>query len=177
VGIIDRNGGLINEDGLGYDEVKKLFIDKENMQLKASNLLSYEEVNAKIWDTKADIFLPCAASRLVTADQMDRLIKAGLQVISCGANVPFADPQIFYGPIAEKADESISVIPDFIANCGMARVFAYLMSNGDVDMTDEGIFSDTSNIIGEALKQMRQKNKEKTGITKTAFEIALKKLL
>lgn len=176
-GIIDRNGGLINEDGLGYEEVKKLFIDKENMQLKASNLLSYEEVNAKIWDTKADIFLPCAASRLVTADQMDRLIKAGLQVISCGANVPFADPQIFYGPIAEKADESISVIPDFIANCGMARVFAYLMSNGDVDMTDEGIFSDTSNIIGEALKQIRQKNKEKTGITKTAFEIALKKLL
>lgn len=177
VGIIDRNGGLINENGLGYEEVKKLFIEKENMQLKASGLLSFDEVNAKIWDTKADIFLPCASSRLVTADQMDRLIKAGLQVISCGANVPFADPQIFYGPIAEKADESISVIPDFIANCGMARVFAYLMSNGDVDMTDEGIFTDTSNIIGEALKQIRQKNKEKTGITKTAFEIALKKLL
>jgi len=177
VGIIDRNGGLISEDGLGLPEVKRLFVEKENMQLKAQGLLSFEEVNEKIWDVSADIFLPCAASRLVTEDQVNRLVKSGLQVISCGANVPFADTQIFYGPIAEKADESISVLPDFIANCGMARVFAYLMSNGDVDMTDEGIFSDTSSVIYEALKQIHQKNKEKKGITKTAFEIALKKLI
>ncbi len=177
VGIIDRNGGLINEAGLDFESVKKLFIEKENMQLKADGLLSFEEVNEKIWDTPADIFLPCAASRLVTEDQVNRLIKAGLQVISCGANVPFADAQIFYGPIAEKADKSISLLPDFIANCGMARVFAYLMSNGDVDMTDNGIFSDTSNIIREALHQIHQKNKEKTLITQTAFEIALKKLI
>ena len=177
VGIIDRNGGLINEDGLQFEEVKKLFLEKENMQLTSKNLLSYEEVNARIWDLNADIFLPCAASRLVTEDQMTRMINAGIKVISCGANVPFADPQIFYGPIAEKADEHISVIPDFIANCGMARVFAYLMSNGDVDMTDEGIFTDTSRCIREALELVHQRNKNKVGITRTAFEIALKKLV
>jgi glutamate dehydrogenase/leucine dehydrogenase len=177
VGIIDRNVGLINTDGLGFEEVKKLFIERENMQLKAEGTIPFEEVNAKIWDVQADIFLPCAASRLVTEDQVERLIKAGLQVISCGANVPFADAQIFYGPIAEKADQSISVLPDFIANCGMARVFAYLMSDGDVDMSDSGIFEDTSKTIKDALAQIHAKNNSKQRISQTAFEIALKKLI
>lgn len=177
VGIIDRNGGLISEQGLDFDEVKRLFVERENMQLRTDNLLSFDEINAKIWDVKADVFLPCAASRLVTDEQISRLMKAGLQVISCGANVPFADPQIFYGPIAEKADLNISVIPDFIANSGMARVFAYLMSDADVNMEEESIFSDVSSVIQNALTQVHQLNQNTKGISKTAFEIALKKLL
>ncbi len=177
VGIIDRTGGLIDENGLEFAAIKKLFLERKGMQLYAESLLSFEEVNAKIWDIEADIFLPCASSRLVTDDQIKRMINAGMKVISCGANVPFADAQIFYGPIAEFADEHISVIPDFIANCGMARVFAYLMSDSDVDMTDSGIFNDTSETIRIALEQVNARNKNKVGITKSAFEIALKKLV
>ena len=53
-----------------------------------------------------------------------------LEVISSGANVPFADKrEIFFGPISKSADERISVIPDFIANCGMARAFSYFMQD------------------------------------------------
>jgi glutamate dehydrogenase/leucine dehydrogenase len=177
VGIIDRAGGIIDEAGLDYDSIKKLFLERDGMQLRSEKMISFEEVNERIWDVKADVFMPCAASRLVTDDQMKRMIAAGLSVVSCGANVPFADAQIFYGPIAEHADEHISVIPDFIANCGMARVFAYLMSNGDVDMSDKGIFEDTSATIEQALKQIHATHKAKTGITKAAFEIALKKLV
>jgi glutamate dehydrogenase/leucine dehydrogenase len=176
-GIIDRAGGIIDQNGIGFDKIRELFLSRQNMQLQAPNLMSFDEVNSKIWDTPADIFLPCAASRLVTDDQIKRLINAGLQVISSGANVPFADQQIFYGPIAEYADEHVSVIPDFIANCGMARVFAYLMSNGDVDMTDAGIFNDTSKTIHDALQLVHERNKSKVGITRSAFEIALKKLV
>ena len=47
----------------------------------------------------------------------------------------------------------MAVIPDFIANCGMARVFAYLMSDEDVDMSDAAIFADTSAVIRKALVQ------------------------
>lgn len=177
VGIIDRVGGIIRPEGLSFGEIKELFINRQSNSLPPANLLSFEEVNNQIWDTPADVFLPCAASRLVTQDQVSRMTRAGLQVISSGANVPFADPQIFYGSIAELADESLSVIPDFIANCGMARVFAYLMSNGDVDMTDAGIFNDTSRTIHAALHAVHQRNREKKGITKTAFEIALSKLV
>ncbi len=177
VGIIDRAGGIINENGFSFEEIKKLFLNRESNTLKGDNLLTFDEVNDKIWDVAADVFLPCAASRLVTENQMDRLIAAGIKVISCGANVPFADKQIFYGPIAEKTDLNVSLLPDFIANCGMARVFAYLMSNGEVDMSDKGIFSDTSKTIFDALENVHDRNKNKTGITRTAFEIALKKLV
>jgi hypothetical protein len=31
-----------------------------------------------------------------------------------------------FGPIMEDVDYKVSLIPDFISNCGMARVFAYL---------------------------------------------------
>ena len=139
-------------------------------------MLSFEEVNAKIWDIEADVFLPCAGSRLITQDQIDRLLTSGLQVISSGANVPFADPEIFYGEIAESVDERITVIPDFIANCGMARVFAYLMSCEKVDMSDKAIFEDTSNIIKDALVASHSIRSEVTLLTATAFEKALNTL-
>jgi hypothetical protein len=42
----------------------------------------------------------------------------------------------FFGPIMEETDSKISLIPDFISNCGMARVFAYFMEK-KVQMTDE----------------------------------------
>ena len=140
-------------------------------------MLSFDEVNAKIWDIKAEVFLPCAASRLITQDQVERMIAAGMEVIAAGANGPFADPEIFFGPIADFTDNNISIIPDFISNCGMARVFAYLMSSDLKTLEDTSIFEDTSKIIKEALIKAHAKNSGKTHIAKTAFEIALKQLV
>jgi glutamate dehydrogenase/leucine dehydrogenase len=177
VGIIDRVGGLINEDGFSMEEIRELFLTKDGNALNAPNMLSFDEVNAKIWDLEAEVFIPCAASRLITEDQLDRMIASGMEVISAGANVPFADPEIFFGPIADKADNNITVIPDFISNCGMARVFAYLMSNDLDALTDEGIFYDTSHTIEKALHDVHAKSASKTGLSKTAFEIALNHLV
>jgi len=177
VGIIDRFGGLIHTDGYSFDEIKDLFLNKQGTALSHPNLLSYDDVNAQIWDTQADIFIPCAGSRMITEEQLNRMLKAGVSVISSGANVPFADSEIFFGAIAEKADSSISLIPDFIANCGMARVFAYLMSNDIRVISDKGIFEDTSVIIQQALQKTHAVHSGKTGIAKAAFEIALKQLV
>ncbi len=177
VGIIDRVGGLINEEGFSFEEIKQLFLNKNGNEITHPNLLSYDEINSKIWDLKADVFIPCAGSRMITKDQLNRMVKAGVQVISSGANVPFADPEIFFGPIADEADNTISIIPDFISNCGMARVFAYLMSNDLKEISDKGIFEDTSSTIENALKAAHAKNSGKTGIAKTAFEIALNQLV
>src|SRR5690606_33073308 len=132
---------------------------------------------AKIWDLKAEVFLPCAASRLITKDQVERMVKSGMEVISAGANVPFADPEIFFGNIADYADNNLSVIPDFISNCGMARVFAYLMSSDLPTIEDSSIFTDTSAIIKNALIASHKKNNSKKHIAKTSFEIALKQLV
>lgn len=177
VGIIDRVGGLIQTEGFTFEQIKALFINKNGNELSAPNMLSYEQVNSTFWSTSADIFIPCAGSRMITEDQLDQLLSAGVEVISSGANVPFADQEIFFGPIAEKADASLALIPDFIANCGMARVFAYLMSSDLDSLEDALIFEDASETIRKALAHTHQINSSTRGIAKTAFEIALKQLV
>ncbi|MEK0441765.1 MAG: hypothetical protein RL403_743, partial [Bacteroidota bacterium] len=161
VGIIDRIGGLIRQEGFSLNEIRELFLNREGNQLKAEGLIPFEEINSKIWDLEAEIFIPAAASRLITRDQVERMVRSGMEVISCGANVPFADPEIFVGPTGVWADEQLSLIPDFIANCGMARVFAYLMSDA-AELTDQAIFADVSNTIYQALHRTHSTNPAKT---------------
>lgn len=175
-GIIDRNGGIISKQGLGYEEIVELFLTRDGNALNAPNMLSFDEVNAQIWDLPAEIFIPGAASRLVTEDQVNRMAKAGIEVISCGANVPFADAEIFMGPISQLADSQMAVIPDFIANCGMARVFGYLMKQ-DAEVTDVAIFKDVSNIIRSAVMRVHQFNPKSTGISAKALEMSLTDLV
>ena len=177
VGIIDRNGGLINEKGFSFEEIKKLFLNKNGNAINDKNLLSFEEINDQIWDLESEIFLPCAASRLITKNQVERMLKSGIEVIAPGANVPFADKEIFFGPISDFTDQNTSLIPDFISNCGMARVFAFLMGNDLERMEDESIFKDTSKTIQNALENVFEKNSNPKNISKTAFEIALKQLI
>jgi glutamate dehydrogenase/leucine dehydrogenase len=176
VGIIDRLGGVINEDGFTLEEVKEMFLQKKGNYLKVENLIPFDEMNERIWTLQTEIFAPCAASRLITKEQITSMINTGLEVISCGANVPFADKEIFFGPIMEYTDERVSLIPDFISNCGMARVFAYFMER-KVQMTDDAIFSDTSETIRKALQHAYDGRNSKTNISQTAFEIALKQLI
>lgn len=176
VGIIDRDGGVINENGYSLDEVRELFLNRAGNKLVAEGQLSFEEINQKIWDLKSEIFIPAASSRLVTKDHAERMVNAGLEVISCGANVPFADPEIFFGPTGVWTDQRVSVIPDFIANCGMARVFAYLMSD-NAEVTDKAIFDDVSETIEKALKKVYDKNPDKVKLAQTSFNIALAQLV
>ena len=176
VGIIDRTGGLTREEGFSFEEIRELYLGRQGNTLYAAQLIPFEEMNNRIWSLPAEIFIPAAASRLVTRGQLEQMIASGLEVISCGANVPFQDPEIFFGPTGEFADQNISVIPDFIANCGMARVFAYLMEN-EVEISDDAIFHDISHIIREALERTHAKNQSKTEIAKASFEIALSQLL
>ena len=177
VGIIDRVGGIISTEGLSFDKVRALFINKNGNELAAPNMLSYEATNQAFWSTPADVFIPCAGSRMINEEQLEQLLKAGVSVISSGANVPFADQEIFFGPIAEKADANLALIPDFIANCGMARVFAYLMSSDLSSLEDALIFEDASQTIFKALQKTQAIHPGKTGIAKAAFEIALKQLV
>ena len=111
-------------------------------------------------------------------DQVDQMVEAGLEVISPGANVPFAETEIVFGPIMEYTDQKVSLLPDFISNCGIARLFAYLMeSQIDLPMRDKEIFGDTSRTIKDALEKAHSLHPYKTDICKTAFEIALQELI
>ncbi len=176
LGIIDKNGGIINPEGMDLEDVKKLFLNKKGNKLNTPDMLSFGETNRRIWELGADIFIPGAASKLVTRQQVDALIAGGIEVIACGANVPFVDDGVFFGPTAKYADSKFSLIPDFIANCGMARVFAYLMQP-NAEMTDWAIFHDVSRTIGNALDEVRKVDPSGLNISSTALEIALRKLM
>jgi glutamate dehydrogenase/leucine dehydrogenase len=176
VGIIDVVGGIIKEEGFSFEEIKELFLHKNGNTLVAENMIPFEEINSRVWGLSCEVFAPCAASRLIKQEQINQMILKGLEVISCGANVPFADKEIFFGSIMEDTDKKVSLIPDFISNCGMARVFAYFMERR-VKMTDEAIFEDTSNTIKKALQRTFARSASKTRISETAFEIALKELI
>ncbi len=72
----------------------------------------------------------------------------------------------------------MSLLPDFIANCGMARTFAFLMDpENDEKLTDEDIFKDISTTIGDALQKVHSSSTSKTKIAETAFGISLKELI
>lgn len=176
VGIIDRSGGLIIPEGLSFEKVTELFLNKQSNTLVADGLLSFEEVNARIWDLNAEVFIPAAASRLVTREQVVRMKAAGMQVIASGANVPFADAEIFFGPTMEYADEQMAVVPDFISNCGMARVFAYLMQN-NAEITDAAIFQDASDIIRKAMEKVAPHCPDRVHFSREAFRISLQQLV
>ena len=176
VGIIDKVGGLMNPDGFSLSEITSLFNSKNGNSLCSEELLPFEQVNQEIWSLGAEVFIPAAASRLVTRMQLAQLLDNGLEIISSGANVPFADEEIFYGPIAEHADNKCAVIPDFISNCGMARVFGYLMEE-DAELTDSAIFHDVSQTILEALKDIKAVENERVNITSKAYTNALKLLI
>lgn len=176
VGIIDREGGVMDENGFSMEQITQFFVGRDKNKLVVDNMIPFAEINERIWDMNFEIFAPCAASRLITKEQVERMISSNLEVFTCGANVPFADPEIFFGPTGMFADDQFSVIPDFIANCGMARVFAYLMSE-EAFLADGAIFEDTSHIIKAALEKSYAVNTSRTGIAKTSFEIALKQLI
>jgi hypothetical protein len=58
----------------------------------------------------------------------------------------------------------------------MARVFAYFMER-KVQMTDEAIFNDTSEVIKNAIQNTFNHNGTKVNMSKTSFEIALEQLV
>ncbi len=174
VGIIDRAGGLLEPDGI--NDVEDLFLSKVENKLTCTRMISFAEANAKIWSQGAEIFIPGAASKIVSREHVEKLIANGLEVISCGANVPFVDDGVFYGETARIADEQIGLIPDFVANCGMARVFAYLMQP-DILVTDHAIFGDVSEIIGAALAEMKKFGPERNKISQRCLYLSLEKLL
>jgi glutamate dehydrogenase/leucine dehydrogenase len=176
VGIIDNSGGVFSEHGFSLSEISELFLHREDRRLTSPALLPFPEADAKFWNTKADIMIPAAGSRLIDQHHIDLMLRNGIQVLSCGANVPFKEQAVFYGSLLQQADSQMHVIPDFIANCGMARVFAYLMHR-DIDITDDAIFNDVSTTIEKALKEVYANGGKHSFISKTALEIAIKKLI
>ncbi len=76
-GILDRSGGLTRTNGLSHEEVTSLFNSRQTKMFNGFAL--NPNINTDFWQEQADVFIPAAASRLVTADQLSSLIGNGIQ--------------------------------------------------------------------------------------------------
>ena len=68
--------------GFSFEEITNFFLTKKGNTLSTENMIPFEEMNERIWSLSTAIFAPCAASRLITQNQIDQLINTGLEAVS-----------------------------------------------------------------------------------------------
>lgn len=120
------------------------------------------------WATPADCFAPAARSRGIGHGTLDHLRAAGVSILACGANNPFDDPATGDLVVQRRADAELAVLPDFVANCGMARAFAYLMSES-ARLEPAAIFTDVRATIHRAVDRVLAGGAPRTGLMARAL--------
>lgn len=170
----------INEEGF---DARALVLSREGTSLpapkgKKSHILASETAE-EIFDVEAEIFIPAAASHTLSGGRLKQLRRAGVKVWSCGANNPFAyktkkaDLTKWVAEmlaLQKKADKDFEIIPDFVANCGMARTFAYLMAK-DSKTDAASILADAGTSIDGALRKLLKGHGKRTGLLKRGYEV------
>jgi glutamate dehydrogenase (NAD(P)+) len=72
--------------------------------------------------------------------------------------------------LQREADRTMAIIPDFVANCGMARTFAYLMTAGA--KTDEkSIMADTGAAIDAGMERLLAGHGKPTGLLEHGYSV------
>ncbi len=172
---------VLNKNGL---DVHRLIAARDGTNLPAS----FEHGGSQAIDTasgdellsmQADVYIPAAASHTTTAARLSLLRQRGIKVISCGANNAFAYDarkqrvEDWVGDmltLQRDADTHFAIIPDFIANCGMARVFNYLMSAGS--KADAGaILRDAGDLIDQRVQEMLAGHTGDHGLLNRSYEV------
>lgn len=170
----------VNDDGFN---ARELLLAREGTSLPAPKgkkaAVIASDTAEEIFDVKADIFIPAAASHTLSGGRLKQLKRAGVKVWSCGANNPFAyktkkaDLTKWVSEMLDlqrKADKHFEIIPDFVANCGMARTFAYLMAK-DARTDADSILADAASSIDGALAKLLKGHSKRTGLLKRGYEV------
>jgi glutamate dehydrogenase/leucine dehydrogenase len=176
----DARGYRIAIDERGLN-VRELMRRREGTSLPkpARGGVQASDDGGEIFDVPAEIFIPAAASHTISPSRITQLKRAGVKVWSCGANNPFAyrtrksDISRWVAEMLDlqkKADAVFTIIPDFVANCGMARTFAYLMGSGA--RTDPGaILDDAGRTIEMGVQRLLDGHTRPTGLLKRGYEV------
>ncbi len=133
VGIRDARRTLLAPDGLDATSLETLLAQREKKLLPADDERCLANASCDTFhDTPADVFVCAAISESLTPPLLDRLERAGVRALACGANQPFREPRLGAIRVAQSADHRFAVLADIVANCGMARTFSYLMERDAV---------------------------------------------
>lgn len=172
VAIQDKASHLMNPNGLSFKEIDQLLKRRTGNHLPEGVGTQGSIPQDQLESLQIDCFVPAAASRLVHQAFVERMMANGLELISCGANVAFHEEAIIFGEVSKALDRQIAIIPDFVANCGVARLFSFLMSEKGIP-EEKAIFDDVRELIEDALHAILQKAGAPRNLTATALEMYL----
>ena len=128
VAIRDAEKVLIAEAGLAAHDIEQLITRRHGKLLPDEDVrIAHTRVTERFLNTPADVFVCAAISGSIDESVMTQLHAVGVRTIACGANQPFAESKMGSTRVAQYADERFAILPDILANLGMARTFSYLM--------------------------------------------------
>jgi glutamate dehydrogenase (NAD(P)+) len=128
VAIRDAQKVLLAPHGLAPAEVEELIRNRHGKLLPNDDVrVAHTRVSERFLSTPADVFVCAAISGSLDEHVLTQLSALGVRTIACGANQPFAEAKIGSTRVAQYADQRFAVLPDILANLGMARTFSYLM--------------------------------------------------
>lgn len=172
VAIVEYNCALVKPEGFTFAEIEKIFVErKEFANQGIGKVIPGDKIEQEVYGkVAAEVFIPAAASRVVTRSHVDSMMSAGLELIAAGANVPFNDTEIFYGPTCRYTDEKVSLIPDFVANCGMAETFWYFIRQ-EAEVSDAAIFGDIAANSARLIDRIHKEHQGKTHLTEAFLKM------
>jgi glutamate dehydrogenase/leucine dehydrogenase len=154
VGVSDHEKVLLDPAGLDARGAESLLQQRKEKLIPAEDprCLTGRE-RQRFWQTDDEVFVAAAGSGMINDSVLAQLYAQGVKVIACGANQPFRERSLGTTRVQRLADRHFVVIPDVIANCGMARAFSYLM--GDVHAADPApLFRAVDDTIDTALHEI-----------------------
>ena len=158
VGIRDAQKALVAPDGLGAAEVERLIVQRTHKMLPNDDTrVVHTRVAERFLNTPADVFVCAAISGSLDESVMTQLAAGGVRTIACGANQPFAEATLGSTRVAQYADQRFAVLPDILANLGMARTFSYLMQP-DAQPTARASLQAVRQTISNTLDEVLERN-------------------
>jgi len=168
IAVTDSKGGIINENGLKYDEV---IAHKK----KTGSVIGFPGTkpisNEAILELEVDVLLPCALENVITKENAGK-IKA--KISGEGAN----------GPTTFEADailykNNVLVLPDILANAGGVTVsyFEWVQNNYNYYWTEDEVNDKLDQIITRAFHEVwDMKEKHKCNMRDAAYLVAVKRV-
>ena len=174
VGVSDREKCMVAPAGLGAAEVEALLRGRGDDKLIPGHPACVRMDGSTAFDgVGAEVFVAAAASETLDEAALERLAEQGVETIAGGANQPFREAELGATAVTRVADARFAVIPDVIANCGMARAFSYLMCEADTPEAAP-VFQAVDHTITESLREvMRRAGGRPTGLLAATLDHAM----
>jgi glutamate dehydrogenase/leucine dehydrogenase len=174
VAIRDAEKALIAPTGLTQAEVTHLISARNGKLLPNEDVrVVHTRVSERFLNCPADVFVCAAISGSLDESVMNQLNANGVRTIACGANQPFAEAKMGSTRVAQYADQRFAILPDILANLGMARTFSYLMEPGskpDAPSALQAVQQTITNTLDEVLRRTTSTD---TGLLANTLGLAL----